>query len=62
MYFYYQRSVLGRYSPALSADAPITRTAEGAKFDIRQVVKVPDEMTKPTLDQLSILFPLQREI
>lgn len=57
-YFYYTKTVLGKFSPRMSADYPLFRTAEGEKRVNIQIVSLTEEEARLDLFSLAKLYPL----
>ncbi len=57
-YFYYQKNPFGRWAPCMSEDQPTTRTADGARRKIAQVIEIPQEQATLPLNELVDRFPL----
>lgn len=57
-YFYYQKNIFGRWAPCMSEDQPITRTADGTKRNISQVIQLPAEERDLSFAELEAKYPL----
>lgn len=57
-YFYYQKNIFGRWAPQLSADPPQTKSADGTKRTITQVIEVPQEDWGLLFHELEAKYPL----
>lgn len=60
MYFYYQLTQTGKWSPTLSADQPSAKKPEGVQArKTRQVILLDPSERNLTLNELAEIHPLQ---
>lgn len=60
MYFYYQKTMLGAWTPRTSFNKPTIKRSDGTTdLPITQVVELPENLYAATLSELENIFPLE---